>query len=578
MKMVSKAIALMCLAVVAPASAKVTIGPISLGIEVANTAETLGQIEQFNTIMSYKNSVCEVLGAGLCDAVVNQIAACTKAAVGNMGNIDAMREGAAQAAFVRAAQGCAGDLWITDCLNATTGSLTDLKRKTDTLSTQPENLQRVAERQIVDPLSGETISAKITSVQRAESSLESGYDLLTGNGAQTELGANALSALRNATAETSNMKMLQACSQDALNATEWVPAISVPSPMDLAPSVPSSVQEILTATKEGAEDLLSKASAVKDEAVDYTKATRTYQAMRSGYEVANDGMSLYLGGANAANQLDRNLTGLSGLRPEVSRSFVSSGKQGVLRTADSIDALTDVAGKAYERFGGSTYIDPLLDKAGDAAQPYVDGAKDMASGAWDSISGSGVGQSVGDGLGAVSDGAKSVWGGIGIGVDATNTGIDAVGGAVTDAGGAVSDTVNDATAATAQFMDDKMTALQNKITGLMKAGADTSIEMVRKNQNDMQINSNSNGIGGGQRASALVTQNGAKEFEQLSDGASSAEDIMNLLKQIALVRVQALQKNTAITSLKSQIAEQDAIDSVIVNGVIDQFGTDETEG
>ena len=551
MKTVSKIALILCLTAVAPASAKVTIGPISLGLEVANAGETIKQIDQFNTVMEYKNSMCEVLGAGMCNAIVNQIAACTEGAVGKVGTVDALQDGAAQKAFVKAAQGCAGDLWITDCLNATTGSLTDIKRKANNLSKQPDRMEKIVERQLVNPLTGETLKAKIDLTEKAEDSLGEGYDLITGNGAKTKLGSNALSALRNATSETRNMKMLEACSQDALAATEWNPLMSALNPMELAPSVPATISDVLTSTKEGGQDLLSKAASTVTDVAGYVEGTDSYEVGKAGYETVIDGASLYLDGDKAFSDLERN-----------------AANGNVSGTLNALDKLAGVGGKAYDRFGGTTYIDPYLEKASDAAQPYVDGAKNMASDAWNDISGSAAGQAVGRG------------------VDATNAGIGATTGAmqdalgtaysgVTTAGGAVSDTVNNATGATAQFMDDKMVLLQDKITGLMKAGIDTTIEKTRKNQNDLQINSNSNGIGSGQKASALVTYENLRDLENLSDGASSADDIMNLLKQIALVKVQALQKNTVITSLKSQIAEQDAINAEIATGVLKQ---EETEG
>lgn len=571
MKNVSKITLIMCLLAVAPVSAKMTIGPISLGIEVKNAAETIKQIEQFSTIMEYKNSVCDMLGSQVCDAISNQIAACTKGAMNNIGTIDMLKEGDFQRNFVRAAQGCAGDLWITDCLDSTLGSLNDIKRKANNLSRQPEKVEKIVERQLTNPLTGETIQAKIDLTERAENSLSEGYDLLTGNGAKTQLGANALSAIRNATAETSNMKMVAACSKDALSATEWIPAVSIPNPMDLAPSVPSSIQNILTSTKEGAQDLLSKASSTAISAADYISDTDTFKMLSAGYEAVGDAASLYLEGADALTRLDRNIDGLQGLRPEFSRNFVRGAKNRTLGAADSIDALANVGAKAYDRFGGTTYIDPLLDKAGGALQPYVDGTKDMASGAWDYVAGS-------TSMQVASDAGSSFMSGVGTGVDMLQGGVDMAYSGVTGVGGAISGSVNDTTTETAKFMDDKMAALQNEITGLMKAGIDTSIEMVRKNQNDMQINSNSNGIGGGQKASALVSHESKTDMETLSDGASSADDIMMLLKQISLVRVQALQKHTAITSLKAQIAEQDAIDAEIAGGVLKQIGVDETEG
>ncbi len=546
MKTVSKIALILCLSAVLPASAKVTIGPISLGLEVSNAAETMKQIDQFNTIMEYKNSVCEKLGAQICDALINQITECTQGALSSINPNSIVKNGFDKDQVIKAAQGCAKDLWISDCLDSTLGALDDIRKKADNLSKQPARMENIVERQLVNPLTGETVKAKIDLTEKVENSLTEGYNLISGNGAKTKLGASALSALRNATSETSDMKMVAACSQDALAATEWVPLVSALNPMDLAPSVPSTIADVLTSTKEGGQDLLSKAASTVTDVASYVEGTAVYEVGKAGYETAIDGASLYLEGDKAFNNLERN-----------------AEKGNISGTLNSLESLAGVGGKAYDRLGGTTYIDPYLEQAGNAVQPYVDGAKNMASDAWNDISESAVGQAVGSGVNAASEG-------IGAATGAVQGGLDTAYSGVTAAGGAVSDTVNNATGATAQFMDDKMALLQDKITGLMKAGVDTTIQMVRKNQNDIQVNSNSNGIGSAQKASALVTYENLKDLENLSDNASSADDIMNLLKQIALVKVQALQRNTVITSLKAQIAEQDAVDAEIVGGVLKQ--------
>jgi hypothetical protein len=137
MKIVSRIALLMCLATVVPATAKPTIGPVSLQIEVATAGEALKQINQFKTIEEYKNSVCEMLGSDFCNAIINQIAECTKGALSNIRTDNILENGFDRDQVIKAAQGCANDLWISDCLSSSLGALDDIKNKMNFLGGQP---------------------------------------------------------------------------------------------------------------------------------------------------------------------------------------------------------------------------------------------------------------------------------------------------------------------------------------------------------------------------------------------------------------------------------------------------------
>ncbi len=691
MKSVHTLIGLMCLAVVMPATAKVTVDALGLSVEFVNTMQTMEQIQKFQSVTEIKDYVCSMMGAESCDAYLKKIMECTDKAAGG---------GLSQGDFIQAAQQCAGDLWITDCLESGLGALNDVKNKVDTVQRAPGDLTQTASRMVINPLTGETVQAQIQKTEESVMAGMEGYKILTGAGSGTALGSHAQSLLQNATAETSNMQMVQACSLDALNKTEWVPSTSSLNPMDLAPSVPTGVQEILTSTQKGAGDILSKAQSMAQSAGSFVEGTGATAALQSGYTMAKDASSLYTDGQNLATNLQsgdlgQSLNAASGAMGLADRagnqlgvgqvsgtalgqlvgdgvtmgqdasSFYNSAQNAAtnLQSGDlgqSLNAASGLMGavdNAGNRLGvgqaSNTALGQLASDGitmGQDASSFYNSAQNAATnlqsgdlgqslnaasglmGAVDNAgnrlgvgqaSNTALGQLVGDGVNMGQD-ASSLYssgqnavanfqnGDLGQRIDAAanlmgvadkagtqlGAGADAVSGAVSDAtgwaksgltsvtggidgamadvkgvGNDISGEVNDAAKETAAFMDNKMQALQSEITRTMKASTEASLEVVRANQNKMQINTNTNGVGNGQKGDALATHNGKKEMTEISEELQASEQIMNLLKQITSDRMIALQKNIGITSLKAQLAEQGSVDNLISGGIISKLSS-----
>lgn len=94
-----------------------------------------------------------------------------------------------------------------------------------------------------------------------------------------------------------------------------------------------------------------------------------------------------------------------------------------------------------------------------------------------------------------------------------------------------------------------------------------NVNSARENQNKVQMNAATRAVALGERAVALATQ-GSKGVEQARKDIENQKDILNMLKQIAKLQAQSLQKTNQITALRVKMVELNAMDSVITGDVI----------
>jgi len=125
----------------------------------------------------------------------------------------------------------------------------------------------------------------------------------------------------------------------------------------------------------------------------------------------------------------------------------------------------------------------------------------------------------------------------------------------------------------------ELSALQQEAIGILLATPDVitdsnaeqtyrnNVNSARENQNKIQMNAATRAVALGERAVALATQ-GSKGVEQARKDIENQKDILNMLKQIAKLQAQSLQKTNQITALRVKMVELNAMDSVITGDVI----------
>ena len=91
-------------------------------------------------------------------------------------------------------------------------------------------------------------------------------------------------------------------------------------------------------------------------------------------------------------------------------------------------------------------------------------------------------------------------------------------------------------------------------------------DSVRDNQNTIKLNAASRAVALGQRAVALATESG-KDVEDLKKEIENRDDVLMMLKGIAKIQAQDLQKINAITAMRAKIMELNAIDNMIANDI-----------
>ena len=89
-----------------------------------------------------------------------------------------------------------------------------------------------------------------------------------------------------------------------------------------------------------------------------------------------------------------------------------------------------------------------------------------------------------------------------------------------------------------------------------------NLDSVMENRNKLRLNAASRAIALGQHAVALATDSG-DDVNALQAEIETQDDMLRMLKGIAKLQAQTLQKTNAITAMRAKIAELNAIDHVI---------------
>lgn len=524
------------LVIACPAGAKVTIGPLELSLEIKNTSEIMSQIKKMEQIVEFKNTMCSVLGADMCNAISNQIATCTKSALNKIDKdiMDVDKEN-----LIKAANSCAGDLYISECIDAGYDSLNDLAKKQTSLEnilnqtdSKDEKLWSNTGKAYTDALTGEKLTDKIDSVADSVDATESLYKQLGGGDVSKSYIGNATQKLfQQATTPTRNMELVKACSMDALSAADWVPSVTTLSASEMAPTVPSQIKSILTKAEEGGSDLISK--------------------LEGGGESLSGSINDSLSGITGSFDSGFDMVDTIEKNYNSANSLYNKGSSAVsdIQNADNLDDMLSGVHNAMEVVNDSgigSYLDPLKEKT----KIEMDSGKEVLESSWNVASGSSVGQTVGDVAGGVKDAVEG-------GSSLAASGVAAVGNKVSEVEQGIASLV---------------------LAGMKKAtdagaelilGTPADINEVRENQNQLQINALSSGIGSGLKSSALVGASG-EELAERSDKIEMSSDIFNMLKEIAGLSAQSLQKNNAITALKAQLLEMGALDNITAGGVLNQ--------
>ena len=93
-----------------------------------------------------------------------------------------------------------------------------------------------------------------------------------------------------------------------------------------------------------------------------------------------------------------------------------------------------------------------------------------------------------------------------------------------------------------------------------------NINSVRENQNKIKLNAVSRSIALGKRSVALALESG-KDIDELRQEIETSNDMISLLKGIAKLQAQHLQKTNQITALRSKLLELNSIDAIIAGDI-----------
>jgi len=92
---------------------------------------------------------------------------------------------------------------------------------------------------------------------------------------------------------------------------------------------------------------------------------------------------------------------------------------------------------------------------------------------------------------------------------------------------------------------------------------DSTIE----NRNKMRLNAASQAIALGQHAVSLAAEAGEKDIEPMRKEIENRDDILRMLKGIAKLQAQHLQKTNAITAMRAKLSELNAIDDIVSGSI-----------
>jgi hypothetical protein len=89
-----------------------------------------------------------------------------------------------------------------------------------------------------------------------------------------------------------------------------------------------------------------------------------------------------------------------------------------------------------------------------------------------------------------------------------------------------------------------------------------NIDAVRANQNKMKVNAATQAVAIGKRATALSTE-AEREVAALGQQIQSQDDVVGMLKGVAALQAQHLQKTSVVTAMRAKLMEMNAIDDII---------------
>ena len=93
-----------------------------------------------------------------------------------------------------------------------------------------------------------------------------------------------------------------------------------------------------------------------------------------------------------------------------------------------------------------------------------------------------------------------------------------------------------------------------------------NINSVRENQNKIKLNAATRSIALGKRSVALALESG-EDIDSLRQEIESSNDMISLLKGIAKLQAQHLQKINQITALRSKLLELNSIDAIVAGDI-----------
>jgi hypothetical protein len=145
--------------------------------------------------------------------------------------------------------------------------------------------------------------------------------------------------------------------------------------------------------------------------------------------------------------------------------------------------------------------------------------------------------------------------------------------------GVLSGDVNGSVGSSVEMVQDEIKNLMfasdlPKIDSQAKMYVD-NINSVRENQAKMKLNAVTRAIALGQRSVALALNSG-EDVDGMRSEIETSNDMINLLKGIAKLQAQHLQKINQITAIRSKLLELNSIDTII-SGDIQYQGEDETK-
>jgi len=93
-----------------------------------------------------------------------------------------------------------------------------------------------------------------------------------------------------------------------------------------------------------------------------------------------------------------------------------------------------------------------------------------------------------------------------------------------------------------------------------------NINSVRENQNKVKLSEATRSIALGRRAVALALESG-KDVDERREAIEQNDEVIKMLKEIAKLQAQHLQKINEITALKAKILAMNSIENIIAGGV-----------